>query len=555
MHGKRESRYSIRLNGTRFPASLVHSANTQLADQAPIARNFTFQVEAQRAPVKLRMHMYGTYLRRELIGRRKQTIIVAIGLAIAVALVIVVNALSAGVRAAQEESLQSVYGVGTDLTVTGAVAEPGQGGGPRFEFGSGEGETSDGTTTLNQSRLMADPRRGTLETTALKTISGLEGIADTAGALSLTNSTFSGQIPDQSAMAEQGGDTTQGGDGQAGTTPPQGGPGGGAFGIDSMTVMGVELENSEVGPLSAVTVEDGRALKASDAGAKVALLDSTYAESEDIVTGGTLEIGGESFEVVGLVSSSTSSADTASDTYIPLDVAQDLSGAGDVVSTVYVQASSADDIAAVQSEIETALPDATVSSQEELAAQVSGSVSSTVGLITSLGTWLSVIALAVAVLLAALFTLSGVSRRTREFGTLKAIGWSNRRIVGQVAGESMVQAALGGVFGIVLGVAAVWILNIVSPTISSAAGGGASTTGGGPSGIDAGSGGPQMMGGGAGPGGAVQPAADIVLNAPLTPWILLAALGLAVAGGLVAGALGGVRASRLSPAEALRSVN
>jgi hypothetical protein len=39
--------------------------------------------------------MYATYLRRELSGRKKQTIIVAAGLAVAIALVIVVTALSA----------------------------------------------------------------------------------------------------------------------------------------------------------------------------------------------------------------------------------------------------------------------------------------------------------------------------------------------------------------------------------------------------------------------------------------------------------------------------
>ena len=73
--------------------------------------------------------MYGTYLRRELVGRKKQTIIVATGLAIAIALVMIVNSLAAGVRDAQAQALESVYGVGTDLTVTGAQAEPGQGGG------------------------------------------------------------------------------------------------------------------------------------------------------------------------------------------------------------------------------------------------------------------------------------------------------------------------------------------------------------------------------------------------------------------------------------------
>ena len=86
--------------------------------------------------------MYGTYLRRELVGRKKQTIIVAAGLAIAIALVMIVNSLAAGVRDAQAQALESVYGVGTDLTVTGAQAEPGQGGGPAFEFGQDGGATT-----------------------------------------------------------------------------------------------------------------------------------------------------------------------------------------------------------------------------------------------------------------------------------------------------------------------------------------------------------------------------------------------------------------------------
>ena len=107
--------------------------------------------------------MYWTYLRRELAGRKKQTIIVAVGLAVAIALVIVVNALSAGVRDAQAQALESVYGVGTDLTVTGAAAEPGEGGGQRFEFDSEAGETTDGTTSVSQSRLTADFMRGTLD--------------------------------------------------------------------------------------------------------------------------------------------------------------------------------------------------------------------------------------------------------------------------------------------------------------------------------------------------------------------------------------------------------
>lgn len=281
------------------------------------------------------------------------------------------------------------------------------------------------------------------------------------------------------------------------------------------------------------------------------MLDATYATSAGLAVGDTMDIGGTSFEVVGIVTSASSSADTASNVYIPLDVAQTLSGAGDVLSTVYVQAASSDDISAVQTALQDALPDATVSSQSDLASTVSGSLSSASSLITSLGRWLSIIVLAVAVALAVLFTISGISRRTRELGTLKAIGWSNSRVVGQVAGESVVQALIGGAAGVVLGLVGVLVINLVSPTISSAP---ATTAGQGGPGGAGGTGNGGGMGGGGFGAQFTQTATDIVLHAPLSLWIVVAALLLAVAGGLVAGSFGGWRAAKLSPAEALRAV-
>lgn len=68
--------------------------------------------------------MFGTYLRRELANRRRQTIIIAIGMSLAIALVILVNAAAAGVRSAQGTALQNVYGVGTDITVTKPATGP-----------------------------------------------------------------------------------------------------------------------------------------------------------------------------------------------------------------------------------------------------------------------------------------------------------------------------------------------------------------------------------------------------------------------------------------------
>jgi ABC-type lipoprotein release transport system permease subunit len=500
--------------------------------------------------------MFITYLRRELVNRRKQTIIIAVGMALAIALVIIVNSVAAGVKDAQSSVLGTVYGVGTDITISKAASAPGADGtdgpGQRFDFGADAGDTADGTTAVATSRLSAGMGTTTFEAAALDTVAAEPDVTDAAGVLSLTNTTFDGELPDRSQMQQgQTGDApAEAGDGSAPTGGADG-AGGSSFTVDSFSVLGLDPAASAVGPLSAVTLTDGRTLESTDTGTNVAVLDSAYATTAELAVGGTIDIGGTSFEIVGLVASSTGDASTASNVYIPLDVAQTVSGEVGMISSIYVQASSADDIATLKSSLETALPDNTVSTQSDLATSVSGSLSTASTLVGNLGTWLSVIVLAAAFLIAILFTISGVARRTREFGTLKAIGWSNRRIVGQVAGESLVQGLVGGVAGIAIGLAGVLVVNIVAPTLSAAA----TTTGqagAGPDGTAIAAGGP----GGGGFGRAAQAVAtsDVVLNAPVTVSVILVAVALAIVGGLLAGAIGGWRASRLRPAEALRAV-
>ncbi len=420
--------------------------------------------------------MFFTYLRRELAGRRRQTAIVAIGMALAIALVMIVNAVSSGVRDAQASVLESVYGVGTDLTVSQEPTPPEEGeageGPGRFEFGADDGTTSGDSTELSQSRLTAGFGSTTFDASALDTVADLDGVAAASAALSLTNMTFSGELPDFAQRTEgeapaEGDATTQ--------QPPTGGfdgAGGSAFDVNSFSVLGIDPSAAAVGPLSAVGLADGRGLEASDAGQAVAVLDASYATSAEVAIGDTIDVGGTEFEVVGTVTSTSADAATASNVYIPLDLAQELAGLDGQVSDLYVQATSSDQIPAVQADIEEALPDATVSTQADLAASVSGSLATASSLIANLGLWLSVAVLAAAFLIAILFTIQGVTRRTREFGTLKAIGWSNRRVVGQVAGESLVQGLIGGAAGLALGLTGIWVVNLFAPTL-----GGSATTG------------------------------------------------------------------------------
>ena len=107
-------------------------------------------------------------------------------------------------------------------------------------------------------------------------------------------------------------------------------------------------------------------------------------------------------------------------------------------------------------------------------------------------------------------------------------------------GESIVNGLLGGAFGIAIGLAGAYTVSAISPKLQASLG---STSGGG--------GGP----GGGGPGRqSAAKAIEIALTAPVSVNTIALAVVLAIGGGLIAGTFGGWRASRLRPADALRSV-
>lgn len=512
--------------------------------------------------------MFLTYLRRELTNRKKQTVIIAIGMALAIALVVIVSSIAGGVKAAQSSVLQSVYGVGTDITVTKTTTPSASGSGrPSFDFGSQSGDDSDsgGSTDLSQSRLAVARGTSTLSAANLTTVTGTDGVKAATGVLTLENSTFSGQVQQSTDDSSTDSSSSDSGSTDSSTQqgPPSGGGfGGGSFDVDSFTVTGIPVSGDAVGPLTSTELTTGRTFTAKDAGKDVVVLDASYAKSESKAVGDTVDIGGTDFEVIGIVTSTGSSSTTGSNTYIPLDTAQALADLDGKVTSIYVSAESSSDVSAIKTALQQKLTTATVSTESDLASSVSGSLSTASSLVSNLGTWLSIVVLAAAFLIAILFTISGVTRRTREFGTLKAIGWSNGRITRQVAGESLVQGLIGGVLGAAAGLIGILVVNVISPTISASAstttGGGGAGGGGMPGGAATAAAGSGTTGGapagGFGGGASTASTTDVVLHAPVTVEVILLAIGLAILGGLIAGALGGWRASKLRPAEALRSV-
>jgi ABC-type antimicrobial peptide transport system permease subunit len=494
--------------------------------------------------------MFFTYLRRELRRRMRQAIFIALGLALGIGLVITVTAASAGVKNAQGTVLHSLYGVGTDITVTKA---PTAGSGGGFGFAAG-GNIGSRTRPAAGSKIHLDNLvglgLGTITTTNVSSVSQQKNVAAAAGGLTLTDRVVTGTVP---AVNTSGGATGGGGGGGGGSFRSN-------FNVNSFTVDGVDLAKGELGPLSSAKLASGRTFRSSDASSNVAVVDSNYATSNKLKVGSAITIANTSFTVIGVVS--VPAADNSSDTFIPLGRAQTLASMKNEVNTVYVAANSASNITAVSQEISKVMPSATVTNSSDLASEVTGSLSSASSLANNLGKWLAIAVLAAAFLLASLLTMSAVSRRVREFGTLKALGWRSKRIVGQVMGEAITIGIIGGAVGVALGFAgATLVSKLTSPlsasvgqTTGSATPGGARTFGGGGGGGGAGGGAGR---GGTGFGRAAANATHTVavhLTAPVTISAVVLAVVLAIAGGLIAGMFGGWRAARLRPAAALSRV-
>jgi putative ABC transport system permease protein len=445
--------------------------------------------------------MFFTYLRRELRRRMRQAVFIALGLALGIGLVITVVAASNGVNNSQSTVLHTLYGVGTDVTVTEPPAA-GSSVGTTFGFTQEIKDIRTGAiaagTKININNL-ATEQYGVLSTNVLAKVARQAGVSSAVGGLALTDLTVTGTVP-QITVGQGLGSYKS------------------SFTSNTFNVDGVDTANSALGPLSAGKITSGTTLTPADA------------NGDDAVGG------------------------NPPDVYIPLAKAQSIGKNGSKslageIDTVYVSAASAANIPSVQSEISKLLPSATVTDSSDLASEVTGSLSSASSLANNLGRWLSVAVLVAAFLLASLLTMAAVARRVREFGTLKALGWPSRRIVGQVMGESIAIGIAGAVVGVGLGYGGAALIDKLAPKLSATVG-------------------PSNSASVTGPGRALGSASSsalkaltstshtvsVTLTAPVSLDLILAAVVLAIAGGLIAGVFGGWRAARLRPAAALAKV-
>ncbi|HXW45544.1 MAG TPA: ABC transporter permease [Streptosporangiaceae bacterium] len=480
------------------------------------------------------------YLGRELGRRARQAIVIALGLALGIGLVITVSAAASGVKNAQASVLHSLYGVGTDITVTQSPAA-GSGLAGRHQFSLGiqqgapgqaptvcvNGVCKSGAQTIDN--LTAIGSNGPISYSEIDKIARLAHVKAAAGGLALSDS----RISISSTSASQ---------------PTQ------------FSVQGVDLAHENLGPLSNASLSSGRTFRATDANSYVAIVDADYAKANNLKVGSDITVAKHTFKVIGVVTQAEGSSPP--DVYIPLNLAQSLGTLGPggsslkgYVNTIYVTVDSDADISAVSKEIKALMPKATVTTPSSLASEINGSLGNAAKLAGDLGTWLSILVLVAAFAVAGLLTMSAVSRRAREFGTLKAIGWRSRRIIGQVMGESVTIGLIGGAVGIGLGLAGAAIIDKVAPKLTAIIPTDtglkfAQTSTGGA----AGGAGPVVIG----PGGALGNTTQTIpvhWSASVTLAVIALAVLLAIVGGLIAGGLGSWRITQLRPADALARVD
>jgi len=465
-----------------------------------------------------------TYLRRELRRRIRQTVVTALGLAVGVGLVVTVIAVTTGVGDAQAAVLRSLYGIGTDVTVT---TEPPPAPKPNSPEADG-GFFTPGAAEQHLDLLGLPPGLGPLDAASVARIGRQQGVRAVAGGLSLIDTNVT--VPAADALPP----------GKPPKLPT------------TFAVEGVDVGHTGLGPYASGELTKGRNLTKADASAAVAVVDSGYAKANELTVGGKVTVAGTEFEVVGIVRQPQGGG--AAEVYLPLARAQamakfqnlpDLTGK---VNKIYVAADDAAAVPALRDRIEALLPSATVTSADSLAGAVSGSLASAADLAGRLGRWLAVAGLVAAFAVTALLTMASVARRVREFGTLKALGWRGRRIVGQVVGESAVVGVLGAALGIAVGFGGAALVTALAPPVSA-------TVAQNPGSTPAES---VSINGSGMHHGVVDGATHTIsvqLTAPVTLTAVALAVGLAIAGGLAAGTLGGWRAARLRPTTALGRVD
>jgi ABC-type antimicrobial peptide transport system permease subunit len=232
------------------------------------------------------------------------------------------------------------------------------------------------------------------------------------------------------------------------------------------------------------------------------LVGKTAAKNYKLTIGSSLTLYGNRYKVVGICETGVAYEDGGG--MMALREAQRLLNRPRSVSFIFVDVVNPADAKAVVAAIESRFPEALVSLSSEFAQRTDSQAQ-----LDAMTAAIGLLAMLVGGIVIANTMMMSIYERTREIGTLRALGWPKRRILGQVVQETLWLCLLAGVLGSVAGVLMLWGMTKL-------------------------------------------PLADTFLAAKWDASTFVQSVGLALLVGVIAGLYPAWRASRLQPVEALR---
>ncbi len=192
-----------------------------------------------------------------------------------------------------------------------------------------------------------------------------------------------------------------------------------------------------------------------------------------VMLGQTVKLNGQDFRLVGVLDDQAGFG-TSGRVYVPIDSARKLFSQYPYVSSIVIQANTAEQVDTLQLQADVLLRERyglgaettaryTITNQASLIAAV-GSITATLGLLL---TGIAAISLIVGGIGIMNIMLVSVRERTREIGVRRAIGAKQSNILTQFLIEAIVLSLAGGVVGLILGEIAAFFLAVIGDWVFS----------------------------------------------------------------------------------------
>ena len=278
------------------------------------------------------------------------------------------------------------------------------------------------------------------------------------------------------------------------------------------------------------TILEGRNLQAGESG--VVLLSENNSKFFDAGVGDKIKILNETFTVVGIYQ--PASNDNIQTLYMNLSDAQTITNNTGYITSLKVFTTNSDIVDTVASSIKSLHSEVTVTTQQDTLDRLQQqqamytsaleSAETSIAATQATATQEIIVVVAASSLIVLFVMLYTVRERTKEIGTLKAIGFSNKVVMGQFIIEGLLLSAIAGVVGIAIAsVAAPTLSSLFLPSVRSSMGF------------------TQIVNGGVS-----------ATSVTLSPTLILEAFGGAIALGVVGSLYPAWRAAKIRPAEAMK---